>query len=136
MPGCRPHLNVVPDAVGGVEADNAIECDALLLHELCQHLLRLFKQLLGLWAHGGVVEDLGVATVGVAAAQLPHLPTATAQTMQQLSLARFQLCWIAQPRSGKTQATSCCASHKHAPVMHKLSLGQLLQPIKIESRPS
>lgn len=38
-----------------------------------QHGLRLLKQLLGLRPHGLVIEDLGVAAVGVAAAQLPHL---------------------------------------------------------------
>ena len=38
-----------------------------------QHGLRLIKQLLGLGAHRVVVEDLGVAAVGVAPAQLPNL---------------------------------------------------------------
>jgi hypothetical protein len=38
----------------------------------------LLKELLGLWSHGGVVEDLGVTTVGVPTAQLPHLQDRTA----------------------------------------------------------
>ena len=38
-----------------------------------QHGLRLIKQLPGLPAHRLVVEDLGVASVGVAPPQLPHL---------------------------------------------------------------
>lgn len=38
-----------------------------------EHDLRVVVQLLGLRAHCRVVEDLGEAAVGVAAAQLPHL---------------------------------------------------------------
>ena len=38
-----------------------------------QHGLRLVEELFGLLADGFVVEDLGVASVGVATPQLPHL---------------------------------------------------------------
>jgi len=38
-----------------------------------QHDLCLVKQLLGLWTHCVVIEDLGVASVGVPASQLPRL---------------------------------------------------------------
>jgi hypothetical protein len=49
-------------------------CDEqLVVDDVAEHLGCLGKELLGLSTDGLVIKDLGVSTVGVLAAQLPHL---------------------------------------------------------------
>jgi hypothetical protein len=69
----RVDLDVVAVGAGREDADDAVEPHARARDKVGEHRLRLVEELLGLCADRGVVEDLGVAAVRVAAAQLPHL---------------------------------------------------------------
>mmetsp|Transcript_5095 Transcript_5095/g.8685 ORF Transcript_5095/g.8685 Transcript_5095/m.8685 type:complete len:342 (-) Transcript_5095:1343-2368(-) len=65
-------LNVIFGVgVAGVEANDAPCVNELVVDHVSEHGLGLVEELLGLLAHGLVVEDLGVGLVGVLASDLP-----------------------------------------------------------------
>eukprot|EP00760_Papus_ankaliazontas_P021524 PhM_4_TR18701/c2_g2_i1/m.7913 len=66
------HLDVVTDGVRGHELHDTTGLHELALHDLAEHDLSVVEDAAGLGAVLLVVEDLGVATVGVATADLPH----------------------------------------------------------------
>ena len=65
-------LDVIPNRVGRIHPDDPLQGQQLAVHDLVEHLLRVGKQVLCLCADCGVVEDLGVPSVGILAAQLPR----------------------------------------------------------------
>mmetsp|Transcript_14897 Transcript_14897/g.37862 ORF Transcript_14897/g.37862 Transcript_14897/m.37862 type:complete len:356 (-) Transcript_14897:2109-3176(-) len=69
----RVDHNVVANAVGGVYPNDADQLERLVFPELGEHLLGVVEELLGLFPDRLVIEDLRVAAVRVAAAQLPNL---------------------------------------------------------------
>mmetsp|Transcript_7282 Transcript_7282/g.22028 ORF Transcript_7282/g.22028 Transcript_7282/m.22028 type:complete len:1134 (+) Transcript_7282:306-3707(+) len=66
-------LDVVAHRVGGEDAEHGAQRQALAHHDVLEHLLRVVEELLRFTADRLVVEDLRVAAVRVAPAQLPHL---------------------------------------------------------------
>mmetsp|Transcript_17649 Transcript_17649/g.35511 ORF Transcript_17649/g.35511 Transcript_17649/m.35511 type:complete len:622 (+) Transcript_17649:965-2830(+) len=66
-------LDVVADRVRWPDANDARRLELLACDDLINELEGIAVQLLSLGTDGLVVEDLGVATVGVLATQLPHL---------------------------------------------------------------
>mmetsp|Transcript_8971 Transcript_8971/g.24160 ORF Transcript_8971/g.24160 Transcript_8971/m.24160 type:complete len:407 (-) Transcript_8971:3069-4289(-) len=69
----RIYLDVVPNRVGRIQANNADEIDDFLIDDSLQHCLSLVKELLGLCTDSLILEDLRVAPVGVSTPELPHL---------------------------------------------------------------
>mmetsp|Transcript_19914 Transcript_19914/g.42877 ORF Transcript_19914/g.42877 Transcript_19914/m.42877 type:complete len:388 (+) Transcript_19914:254-1417(+) len=69
----RVNLDVVTHRVGGPYANDALGLEYLVVDDLLYETERVGVQLLCLLAHRLVVENLGVASVRVLAAQLPHL---------------------------------------------------------------
>mmetsp|Transcript_25419 Transcript_25419/g.77122 ORF Transcript_25419/g.77122 Transcript_25419/m.77122 type:complete len:210 (+) Transcript_25419:850-1479(+) len=72
-PVSRVHLNVVTNRVGREDANHCLRLQRLVLDDVVEERQAVSMQLLSLLAYRLIVEDLGVATVGVLATKLPDL---------------------------------------------------------------
>mmetsp|Transcript_35398 Transcript_35398/g.113784 ORF Transcript_35398/g.113784 Transcript_35398/m.113784 type:complete len:241 (+) Transcript_35398:451-1173(+) len=87
----RVHLDVVADRIGRPDADDGAGLERLVLDDVGDERLAVGVQLLRLLAHRLVVEDLGVAAVGVLSAKLPDLEERVPVDVRQQLLERVVL---------------------------------------------
>mmetsp|Transcript_40315 Transcript_40315/g.34038 ORF Transcript_40315/g.34038 Transcript_40315/m.34038 type:complete len:298 (-) Transcript_40315:3000-3893(-) len=65
-------LNVVTHGVGREESNHTVSLELASGADTLEHLDRIVEDSLGFRTHVGIIEDAGIATVGILAPQLPH----------------------------------------------------------------
>mmetsp|Transcript_23177 Transcript_23177/g.58437 ORF Transcript_23177/g.58437 Transcript_23177/m.58437 type:complete len:525 (-) Transcript_23177:2389-3963(-) len=116
------NLDVLTDRVGRVQANDALQAQLLVVNEVLQHCLSLLKELLGLHADIGVVENLRVAAVGVPATQLPDLEEGVPVNVREYLLQRVIIIDLGANELGGNRLVL-----RRAPVHHRLLGRSLLE---------